>query len=621
MSVTKRILAVVWIFQLPFITLPAQERLISISSYRINPSTETGKRLKTNFTDTLELPFMDDFSTTMPYPDSFLWSDRLAYINNDFGYQSPTFGVATLDMMDSDGMIYDFAETEPFRADYLTSRPLNLFYPQDTTVYLSFYWQPQGLGDAPEPDDSLILEFYAPDSKQWIHVWSIPGTPLSDFHLQMIPITDSRFLQKGFRFRFSNRASLAPSFEPSLKVNADHWHLDYIYLNRNRNYRDTIMNEVSLTDSPGSLLLTYTAMPWQHFREVGINGVKTIFPIHLRNLSVQRYFFQPTFQIEDLSGTTEGFGQRLDADEIKAFETLNYDGTFNYGFTSDAPDSALFKITLNLNLTEPDWLPYNDSLSVYQVFTNYYAYDDGTPEAGYGLTGEGTKNGRVALRFQNYQPGDSLIAIRYFFNRSFEDANRKYFIAAIWSDFEGQPGDLIYAQQGAVSDNKLGLNEFLTIKLDTARKVPAVYYIGWIQTTSDFLNAGFDRNHNQKDKLFFSIGNTWQSSNFDGCVMIRPVFANKSKKSGINNLALKPEDLLQVKIYPNPVRDKIHFRFDDKTASATLTVINQQGSIIYQKERIPREVSVHTWTPGIYFIHIRSHTGASQFSRMIVLHE
>jgi len=103
--------------------------------------------------------------------------------------------------------------------------------------------------------------------------------------------------------------------------------------------------------------------------------------------------------------------------------------------------------------------------------------------------------------------------------------------------------------------------------------------------------------------------------------MIRPVFANKSKKSGINNLTLRPENPLQVKIYPNPVHDQIHFDFDDKTASATLTVINQQGSIIYQTKRMPRKVSVHTWTPGIYFVHIRSHTGASQFARLIVLHE
>jgi len=56
--------------------------------------------------DTLELPFFDDFSASYMYPDSSKWSDKYAYINNSCAKNPISIGVATLDALDQYGRIY-----------------------------------------------------------------------------------------------------------------------------------------------------------------------------------------------------------------------------------------------------------------------------------------------------------------------------------------------------------------------------------------------------------------------------------------------------------------------------------------------------------------------------------
>jgi hypothetical protein len=261
----------------------AQERLVSVASNPVLANQAGANFFKSVTRDTLPLPIREDFSNASPFPVTTHWTDRSVFINHTFAIDPPTFGVATFDAIDSTGAIYSHATVQSFLADALTSLPVDLFLPRDTTVYLSFYYQPGGLGDAPEPQDSLVLDFYAPDNKRWSRVWSTPGTASHAFRIVMINITDSRFLQKGFRFRFRNYASLAPAYEASLKVNADHWNLDYVYLNNGRHFNDTVMQDASLVQPVGSLLLNYTSMPWEHFRLAGISAVKAIFQINLNN--------------------------------------------------------------------------------------------------------------------------------------------------------------------------------------------------------------------------------------------------------------------------------------------------------------------------------------------------
>lgn len=116
-------------------------------------------------------PLIDDFSYVGVYPDTMIWVDNDAYVNAEYPIFPVDYGVATMDVLNSEGDIYSNATTFPFEADFLTSYPVRLDSIFDEnhiglwettaadSIYLSFYYQPQGLGDVPLPNDSLVLQF------------------------------------------------------------------------------------------------------------------------------------------------------------------------------------------------------------------------------------------------------------------------------------------------------------------------------------------------------------------------------------------------------------------------------------------------------------------------------
>ena len=594
----------------------SQEKLVSAGQ---NPAGKLpDRKLKTS--QVMELPFLDDFSGQSVYPDPDKWSDFRVYINNTYPLDQPGFGVATFDCLDSLGNVYDYAEIQSFRADYLTSHPINLDLGGDTTVYLSFFYQAQGLGDAPEPGDSLVLEFYSPGSGSWNHAWSVPGKAAGSFEQALVKVEGAVYLQAGFRFRFVNYASLANAYEPSLKLNADHWHLDYIYLNNNRNNRDTVMPDLSLVEPVGSLLLDYTSLPWEHYKNIGLSAVKTLFPISIHNLSGNRYSYKPSLNIIDLGGMGAGYHIELNTEEIRSFERLWYEAPFNYGFQSEAQDSAIFSVELDLQPVEQDLIPGNTKLISIQEFRNYYAYDDGTAEAGYGLVGEGAGNGRVAYRFENLVPSDSLIGVNIFFNRSFDKANQKYFNLGIWNEINGKPGDLIYRMNGLRAGFSGGLTQFDSFLLDSAQIVPSVYYIGWIQVTSDFLNVGFDKNNNNREHIFYTMDGVWRPTGFEGSLMIRPVFANKSKKTGIKEIitAGKEEEL---NIYPNPASSYINLDYPESWADSRVFIVDIQGRKVFAAERIQKQLNLPGLGTGTYFLVVQNPSGKTIHHKLLVSHE
>ncbi|HLG35365.1 MAG TPA: hypothetical protein VI757_10830, partial [Bacteroidia bacterium] len=188
--------------------------------------------------DTLSLPFIDDFSYTGIYPDQARWTDSAVFINNDFPVNPPTLGVATFDGINKYGGQYNPSLTSYGVADTLTSKPIDLNYPNDTTIWLSFFYQPQGLGTNMQIRDSIYLEFFGSDSA-WHFAWSKKGSPTTlPFAQAMINIRDAIYLFNGFRFRFLNKAALYAMH--------DQWNLDYVRLDTGRSAADTvIVNDVA----------------------------------------------------------------------------------------------------------------------------------------------------------------------------------------------------------------------------------------------------------------------------------------------------------------------------------------------------------------------------------------
>ena len=207
---------------------------------------------------TLTLPFFEDFTYYGPVPDSNKWEDFEVYINNTMGQNPISRGVATFDDLDGRGIPYDSFNNSDFRfADSLTSRPIDLSAntPADS-VYLSFFYQPQGNGFYPLSGDSLFL--YLKDRYgNFTNVWSIPGTSLQPFQQVMIPITDTLFFHSTFQFRFVNMAALYWADAV--------WNVDYIRLDKNRSAGDTTVGDVAFTTNPSFLLNDYTSMPYPQF--------------------------------------------------------------------------------------------------------------------------------------------------------------------------------------------------------------------------------------------------------------------------------------------------------------------------------------------------------------------
>ena len=146
--------------------MPQSKAQEILTGFHRNEKAEKPRQTKEDVV--LTLPFFDDFSKARLYADTIKWTDRCVMVNNGFPYQAPTYNAATFDVLDENGCVYDYAISNPFVAEYLTSARIRLdsvFEPAPRaltladSLYLSFYYQPQGNGNAPEVNDSLVLQF------------------------------------------------------------------------------------------------------------------------------------------------------------------------------------------------------------------------------------------------------------------------------------------------------------------------------------------------------------------------------------------------------------------------------------------------------------------------------
>lgn len=129
--------------------LTGQDIVIGLTSNPVlkNISSRSAKSFSA---ETLTLPFFDDFSGSDVYPDPGKWSDDNVFINNTYSRDQITTGIATFDALDRTGRLYEAASPSTFRADVLTSQPVDLDFTPSDNIWLSFYYQPGGIGDIPE---------------------------------------------------------------------------------------------------------------------------------------------------------------------------------------------------------------------------------------------------------------------------------------------------------------------------------------------------------------------------------------------------------------------------------------------------------------------------------------
>jgi len=260
-----------FIFTASVISVSSQEVVTGLqTNYSIINSPENKKKGASSLAAGMaELPFYDDFSGSSIFPELSKWTDSYVFINDTYSDKQITTGIATFDAIDEKGRLYETAIYSGFAGDMLTSQPINLEYTTSDNILLSFYYEAGGLGDSPETNDSLTLQFLDPVENKWFSVWRAEGRAEKGFRQTAISIEDLRFLKKGFRFRFINYVTISQNTsDQSMIGNCDHWNIDYVLLDRNRSLTDTVYNDVAFRSPVRSLLKNHEAMPWKQFREV-----------------------------------------------------------------------------------------------------------------------------------------------------------------------------------------------------------------------------------------------------------------------------------------------------------------------------------------------------------------
>ena len=604
------------------VRLSAQEVVTGLQSdYRIASSKVKQERSKGIVAiDTIDLPFFEDFSGHSIYPDSTKWIDDFVFINNTYSDKQITIGIATLDAIDNSGRLYEEATSAGFKADELTSQPVNLNYTPLDNVWFSFFYQAGGLSDMPELNDSLTLQFLAPEENKWYSVWKAdPPDSNNFFRPVMIKVDQPAFLKQGFRFRFINYATLsANSSDPSMVGNSDIWNIDYILLDRNRNEGDTIFSDVAFRLPLRSVLNTHEAMPWKQFRQVFLQEMSSVIPVHYRNNDTIVRNVTRDFEILDVYQNTLSHSFSAGATNIDPLSNVSYDANLIYTFNTSNEDSALFRIKAFLKTDEFD-PKENDTLVYFQNFSNYFAFDDGSSEGGYGINGLGSRNAMAAYRFTSYLQ-DTIRAIKICFNDSYQNTNKRSFDLMIWDDNNGVPGNVLFTREEVMVEQGEFINGFYTYLIPEGVLVNNNFYVGWKQRSETFLNAGFDVNTPHAGKQLYWINGLWQESQVLGSIMIRPVLGEPLRITGIKDVikdSIK-KNLNQIKIWPNPAHDYIRIDGSDiqLKESVFIRIIDLNG---HELIKVPfrEQIDISSLHEGIFTVVIIIDGIPSAWSRLI----
>lgn len=616
---------------------PLQSKVITYVDYSVYPFEESSITVWPAYTiyDTINggsdtvhftIPDIQQESATKYLIDkdsTNLWMDSYVYRNNDFPINPPSIGVATFDGLNEHGLPYDFQAEVSGNADKMTSLPIDLSTVDKFTdsVYLSFQYQPQGISyDFPDPEDSLVVDFYNLQTKNWIKVWGTRGFRGKPYFDTVFIAVDTTFFTTAFQFRFRNRAKLSGDF--------DQWHVDYIHLDKGRSIHDTITKDVTFIYDAPSILKDYHSMPWFHYN---INpavytkdsldycfanrfnqSLSVFYFLEQSNATDSYKYFQyppsPTFVI--VNGSTERcLDYPIEGNPSNFSTTLR---------SQDFQQEELIECKYSLDfrpgtIQDEDFYPENDTLRAYQEFSNYYAYDDGTAEAGYGIV-----NVVNSLMLQHYSiPNkDSLTAVQLYFLPQVNDVSKQKFEIVVFDNLNMD--DLIYESTQEYQPTYSTTNGFVTYYLDSSIIVQESFYVGVRSLSSLSLGIGFDMNTPNLDKIFISDkANEFRSPRSgipEGSLMMRPVFREKNEDVGIHEKEIFEGE--QINLFPNPTNGDIQVQ--NAPLNSHLRVFDNMGKLVFEGKNIDR-LSLSGQSPGIYFFQWISIYGTSIHSKKVIL--
>jgi len=633
--------------------VPLTENAIQAGEFHLF-SAHANQRTAQSFPmDTIALPpsgLLDDFSYESHRPDTTMWdADTLMYsasnhlgsgvfINRTWAYAPINLGVCTFDGLDALGEPYNAAALTSTNGpcDELVSRAIDLSsYTVADSLYLSFWYEAKGRGYAPNTEDSLNLEFNVPawnihldtithrDTVEWKNVWFKEGySPQpndTNFHLVMIKLDSASYFVKGFRFRFHNWATQCGS--------NDHWHIDDVYLKSHRTISDTIPGDVAFVYPPNSALTDFWAVPYKHYKP---NMMASNYNVQMRNNDIAprniTYWYYAdtdhinTYQYPNPSGAVyNNFGTYASSGYGNLASVTNPPIGFSFQQTIVNADTGTFlvKHVLKQNALQID------TCTTEQRFMNYYAYDDGSAEVGYGLL---YQNAMLAYKFTlPVGVQDTLKAVEMYFLPVQDIANLQLedWTLTVWSDQGNQPGTIIYSQRTETAGYRFETpDRFLTYGIDSGTVVlSGTFYVGWQQGGADRLYVGMDFNDDHHDKIYYNSTGIWYTSIFPGSLMIRPVFGQVyppgQDASGIQEQNLST----QFSIFPNPASDVVHVQLKNSDGkNSFVNVFDLSGrEVLVQKLNSDGTINVSDLVSGVYLLQLKKPNGEILGTQKLVI--
>lgn len=594
----------------------AQVKITPIIKHKTYRPAKNSSNLRTLETP-LALPFFDDFSASRDSLNYNLWErGGGTFLNNSLPLNPPSVNVVTFDGLDETGRPYDNFENSLATgdADILTSQAIDLSAFDSTSgVFLSFMWQSEGLGEEPDnaqtDEDFITLYFLGRvgEDSVWTEVWSQQGGNVQAFKNAIVQVKDSIHFWDGFKFRLISNGNLSGGF--------DIWNLDYFYMNSGRTESDTFRTDAAVSKVKPTFLKRYYSMPYNQYlanpTEESIEDLSLL----AFNLASVPYSIQPTFSI--LKDTEPVYLKFLTNTPIESNTFLQLSNSFDYkpivGSDSINPESGLtrsFKINYDIGSPPADTTKRNDTLSTTLELSDYYAYDDGSAEAAFNLSGI---TSRLAYRFYLNEPA-TISKIRVYYPQQIKDISGTSIKLLIWDNNLDTP-DRTIGQVAFYTDT---INKFLEYNLASDEKIllSDTFYIGYEQTTVDPLPIGFDKNTNSNQQIFYRLagGNEWTPfTDEEGSLMIRPVFEIKNDTIVGNE---DPVKFKSYKLFPNPTIGIVKIEGEVEKVA----VFDPMGKFISEKsfkKGEPKEVNLNHRSSGIYILHI--YKGRRKFVEKVIL--
>ncbi|MFI5148954.1 MAG: T9SS type A sorting domain-containing protein [Bacteroidia bacterium] len=574
------------------------------------------------------LPFADDFRYNGPYPDSARWLDNYTFVNSTFPIAPLNWGVVTFDGLNKTGYPYDFtaAQSSSVPCDTLTSKRVNVSgVPANSndTLYLRFYYQAQGRGNQPEPADSLVLEFRSFKDSTWREYWSQPGYTLTgndtSFRRVMIAInlldTGKYISTSWFQFRFRNYATPLGCL--------DHWHVDCIQLKNFTHYTDTLIHGAAFAYPPLSFLgHNLQAMPWRQY--AGASDIAPNINTFIRNNDLGT--LPVTYQYQAWDHTLQ-FGSLYTGNDPVGFQPFPGHGYETYAPVANPPVGAN-SFTFGTSLSDTNTFvvnhmvePYADTVRCRQNFYNYYAYDDGTAELGYGLEGVGTGAGAQLAVQYTLNHADSLKAVQFFWNPILKDVSADGFRLCVWGQGSGGPGSMLYRSDSLFTPHYMpGFNHFATYYLNHPLALSGTFYVGWMQFTEDNMSVGFDQNTNSVTQNYYRTDSlsSWYGSIYSGSLMIRPLFGDTIRMTGVREQA---GTLNNLHIYPNPANDQLIVAIpaSDEGMHFHIEIFDTYGKLVLSRLIVNTEtIDISSLSPGFYLVRSSGSNGLPSVRKLLI---